>query len=189
MTNKQEDFRLILLTQGKFAIVDAEDYKQLSRYKWQAERGQSTFYAKRKSNYKSIKMHRAFLQPPEHLVCDHQNHNGLDNRRSNLRVCTQAQNQRNRRPRRDSTSKYKGVSWSIRARKWRAGIKANGHSTSLGSFDDEMEAALAYDRNAVELFGEFAYLNFPELIEFRKWLTRLLGSGGISHRNCPCVGT
>ena len=168
MTNKQEDFRLIPLTQGKFAIVDAEDYKQLSRYKWQAERGQSTFCAKRKSNYKSIKMHRAILQPLEHLVCDHQNHNGLDNRRRNLRACKQAQNQRSRRPRRDSTSKHKDLSWSIRARKWRAGIKANGHSTSLGSFGDQMEAALAYGRKAAELFLEFAYLNFPQPIEFRK---------------------
>ena len=92
---QQPQIKLIPLTQGKFAIVDAEDYDRLSQYKWQAEKHKTTFYAKRKSKYKSIKMHREILKPSNGMICDHKNHNGLDNRRCNIRLCTHAQNQHN----------------------------------------------------------------------------------------------
>jgi hypothetical protein len=158
----------------KFAVVDAEDYECLSKYKWQAQRRKTAFYAKRKSNYKAITMHGEILAPPEGMICDHKNHNGLDNHRSNLRLCTQIQNQYNRRATKNSTSKCKVVSWSKGTNKWQASIKANGHSTYLGYFDNQMDAAVAYDRRAGELFGEFACLNFPQLIEFRKWLKQVV---------------
>jgi hypothetical protein len=172
------EIRLIPLTQGKFAIVDAEDYGQLSRHKWQAQSRFGTFYAKRKVRRSTHYMHREILKPPDGLICDHKDHNGLNNRKGNLRLCTQAQNVRNRRPNKSSSSRYKGVTREKRreksTRKWRAQIRFNGKLRHLGIFRNEIDAAVAYDRRAAELFGEFAWLNFPQIIEFRKWLKKLI---------------
>ena len=100
------------------------------------------------------------MNAPAGLVVDHIDGNGLNNRKSNLRVCTQAQNSLNSRPRRNSSSRYKGVSFYKRDKIWQAQIFYNFRTINIGRFDDEIEAALAYDRKAAELFGEFAYLNF-----------------------------
>ena len=88
--NKSEDFRLILLTQAKFATVDVEDYDWLSQYKWCAAKDRETFYAHRGSNGIAVSMHRAIMHAPKGVICDHKNHNGFDNRKSNLRLCTNA---------------------------------------------------------------------------------------------------
>ena len=165
--------KLIPLTQGKFAIVDAEDYDWLSRYKWQAEKDGNYFYARRRLGKSRVRMHRQILEPPSSMICDHKNHNGLDNRRSNLRVCTVAQNQQNRQGGYGS-SRYKGVGWHKLTDKWQAYIRFDGKQIHLGLFNGQMEAALAYDRKAEQLFGEFACLNFPQLIEFRKRLKKLI---------------
>ena len=94
---------------------------------------------------------------------DHKNHNGLDNRRENLRPATHTQNQQNTRPRVIvGTSRYKGVCWSKRERKWRAVIKFAGVQRHLGYFADEEDAARAYDAAARKYHGEFACLNFPD---------------------------
>ena len=106
-------------------------------------------------------MHRAILNAPKGLLVDHIDGNGLNNRKSNLRLCTFAQNAHNSRPRRNSSSRYKGVCWHKLKKKWTVSIYKGGKRTYLGYYDDEIEAALAYDRKAEELFGEFAYLNFP----------------------------
>lgn len=82
--NKSEDFSLILLTKGKFAIVDAEDYDWLSQYKWCAVKSRETFYAQRWSNGTTVSIHREIMCAPKGVICDHKNHNGLDNRKSNL---------------------------------------------------------------------------------------------------------
>jgi hypothetical protein len=87
-----EGAKLIPLTQGKFAIVDAEDYERLSKYKWHVDKGDSTYYAARGIVGKNFRMHREILNAPEGLVVDHRNHNGLDNRKKNLRLCTRSQN-------------------------------------------------------------------------------------------------
>ncbi len=105
-------------------------------------------------------MHRAILNAPKGLLVDHIDGNGLNNRKSNLRLCTFAQNAHNSRPRRNSSSRYKGVCWHKVKKKWTVSIYKGGKRTYLGYYDDEIEAALAYDRKATELFGEFAYLNF-----------------------------
>ena len=166
--------RQIPLTQGKFAIVDAEDYARLSRHKWRTARNCNNFYARREENGVTIGMHREILKPPAGLICDHKDHNGLNNSRSNLRVCTNAENARNQRPQKGRSSRYKGVGWHKRNKKWQAQIRFNGGLLHLGLFDSQIVAAVAYDRKAEELFGEFACLNFPQLIEFRFWLKKLI---------------
>lgn len=156
--------RLIPLTQGKFAIVDADDYGWLAKYKWYSYQDGNTFYAFRRKGRKRRRstMHREIMHAPEGLLVDHKDRNGLNNRKSNLRLCSPAQNAWNRRPAPNCHSKYKGVTWHKHHNKWHVRIFGSGKNYYLGSFDDETEAALAYDRKAEEFFGEFAYLNFPQ---------------------------
>lgn len=95
---------------------------------------------------------------------DHFNHNGLDNRRVNLRICTNSQNQMNRKPNKNSRSKFKGIRLHKRGQVWEARIMLDGKSLYLGGFKKEIDAARAYNKAALEIFGEFAYLNkFEEL--------------------------
>ncbi|MFH1882746.1 MAG: HNH endonuclease [Planctomycetota bacterium] len=174
MENKVEDFRLIPLTQGKFAIVDAEDYDRPAQHKWCAVKGRDTFYAQRGSNGRVVSMHREIMRAPKGVVCDHKNHNGLDNRKSNLRLCTSAQNQYNKKAKKGCSSRYKGVVRRGAYKRWRARIGFNRKRIHLGDFADEKQAAMAYDDKAAELFGEFAYLNFPERIELRNWIRKIV---------------
>jgi len=155
--------RVIALTQGKFAIVDSEDYCWLNKYKWSAFRKSYTFYAFRRKNGKVICMHREIMGADGDVVVDHIDHNGLNNRRRNLRVCSIRENCRNRRPGKKKASVYKGVIRSKRDNMWTARIKYDGKRIYLGTFLREVDAAKAYDLKAAECFGEFAYLNFPEL--------------------------
>jgi len=160
-------FRKIPLTQGKFALVDPEDYEKLSKYNWYAVRSPRGFYAVRsvnakngRSGQKNVRMHRVILKAPEGKFIDHINHNGLDNRKSNLRICTMQQNSWNMRKQRGNcTSQYKGVTQRKDTGKWQARIICNAKKISIGCFDDEKAAAMAYDEKAKELFGEYAALN------------------------------
>lgn len=163
-----------LVTQGKFAIVDAEDYGWPSQYKWFAVKSRETFYAQRFGDGTIVGMHREIMRAPKGMVCDHKNHNGLDNRKSNLRLCTNAQNLYNKMPKKGCASRYKGVSLGNDSKTWRARIGFKGRRINLGYFADEIKAAMAYDDKAAELFGEFAYLNFPERIELRNWIRKII---------------
>lgn len=163
--------RVIPLTQGKFAIVDAEDYERLSEHKWCVQRKKGgRFYAVRRAGGKIIRMHREIMNAPPGMVCDHKNHNTLDNRKSNLRTCTQAQNIYNQLPRDGGTSRYKGVYWPKDKCRWEAKIGHNGRAIHIGYYDYEADAAIAYDDMAIELFGEFACLNFDHRPEIRLWI-------------------
>jgi len=160
-------FRRIPLTQGKYAIVDPEDYERLAGYKWFAARFERGFYALRtgkdsKGRQRNVRMHRVILGEPKGKIIDHINHNGLDNRKSNLRICTMQQNAWNMRKQRGNcTSQYKGVTWRKDTGKWQARIICNAKKISIGYFDDEKAAAMAYDAKAKELFGEYAAPNLP----------------------------
>lgn len=158
----------IPLTKGLTALVDDEDYERLSAYRWFGERSKNgrTGYAVTKSGYgrkgtKSIRMHQILMGDGEPgLEIDHKNRNGLDNRRSNLRWATKAQQRANQPVRVDSKTGFKGVNL-LHGKYWAAHIAAEGRQLHLGYFPSSEDAARAYDAKARELFGEFACLNFP----------------------------
>lgn len=154
-----DTMKKIKLTQGKFALVDDADYEWLVQFKWCIVKVRRIYYAIRAVQGKTVYMHRFMLEAPKDMDIDHINHNGLDNRRANLRICTHIQNLQNKRSSCNGTSKYKGVSWCKRDKKWTAQIEHGGQSAYLGRFANELEAANAYDKAAKELHGEFAYLN------------------------------
>lgn len=155
----------IELTQGKFAIVDDDDYEWLNKHKWCACKSRKTWIAKRgiggRNNRTYELMHRAIMKPPKDVWIDHIDGNALNNTRENLRFCTRYQNQQNRPKNKNNASGYKGVYLHKQTRKWRARIYANGKNHSLGLFSTPEEAALAYDNAAKELHSEFANTNFP----------------------------
>jgi hypothetical protein len=157
--------REIPLTRGMVALVDSHDYDFLLQWRWNAKINKThrTFYATRTEGNESrtIHMHRVILSVPIGMSVDHINGNGLDNRRSNLRICTSHENSFNHSLISSNTSGYKGVCWNKASSKWQAGIMLNGKSTHLGLFSDPVDAARAYDVAARKLFGEFAWLNFP----------------------------
>jgi len=161
-------FRRIPLTQGKFAIVDPDDYYRLSKYKWHAAGKYQTFYAvratKTKAGQKRIHMHRSVLKVPHNKFVDHLNRNALDNRKANLRPATSAQNICNRSKFMNRTygSKYKGVTYNRGSKLYQAQIQLNRNPIFLGSFRDELAAAKAYDRAAKKYHGNFAALNFTQ---------------------------
>lgn len=159
----------IKLSQGKFALADDEDFRELSKYKWHVRTGRTTLYAERYSPVREgggqqVMMHRQIMSPPREMQIDHINHNGLDNRRRNLRICTNTENQQNSLPRKSSSSssQYKGVHRGRGERKWTARIRTKVRQERIGTFLSEIDAAKAYDKAAKRLQGEFAYLNFPE---------------------------
>lgn len=150
----------ITLKGGSIAYVDDKDFEYLSKFKWCV----SNRYASGTKDGKSFKMHREILKDEltsNKLYVDHIDHNPLNNQRSNLRVCTNSQNQANRIKTERKTSSFKGVSWHNGANKWHARIYYNSRPLSLGLFNSEISAAIAYDEKALELFGEFALVNFP----------------------------
>ena len=114
-------------------------------------------------NGRTVALHRFLTNAPKGMVVDHIDGNGLNNRQSNLRVCTQRQNLYNSRPK-GRHSQYKGVCWDKYRKRWVVYVRYEGRNIVVGRFRDEAEAARAYDRKAYELFGEYAYLNFPHEI-------------------------
>lgn len=162
----------IPLPHGKFALIDDDDFENISQYKWYALKSRNTFYAYRQKwmNGKTIStiMHRMILNAPNGYEVDHINFNGLDNRKCNLRIASRSQNQANRPKTWDGTSKYKGVHWHKLNKRWIVQITIEGKNINCGAYKDEIEAAIAYDRAAIQYFGEFAYLNFSILPLGRK---------------------
>ena len=156
----------IPLTQGYVAYVDDSDYEELSKHSWFAMVNPKQVYAARRSPMVGgvrhmIYMHRQLLglSVGDSDVVDHRDGNGLINCRYNIRRCTHRKNIQNRRTQKHS-SKYKGVSWNKRQSRWYVGIKHKQKTTHLGTYLNEEKAAKAYDKKAIELFGDYANTNF-----------------------------
>lgn len=155
----------IKLTQGKFALVDDEDFEYLNQFKWFAIKDKNVWYAKKgiyiseDQSMRSIQMGRFLLNPNKKEIIDHINGNGLDNRRKNLRIVNKSQNSQNRRINRDK--KFKGITKrkDRKNKPFYASITFNKKTISLGYFASEIEAAKAYNEAAIKYFGEFARLN------------------------------
>lgn len=151
--------KLIKLTQGKHAIIDDEDYEWLSGREWCAQKGKYTWYAVSIEAEGKNRMHRLILGADIGQQVDHQNHDGLDNRRTNIRIATRSQNGGNRLPVTGKSSKFKGVSFDRDTNKWAAYIRKNLRLIKLGRYHSENDAAKAYDEAAIKYFGAFAMTN------------------------------
>lgn len=146
----------------KFILVDNEDYDRLKNYGWCISfKNNRVICVQAHINYKTVLIHRFILNPPKHFTVDHINGNPLDNRKSNLRLCSQRQNVFNaRKLRPNKTSKYKGVYWFKDKNKWCVNIGIYGKTYYCGLFKVQKDAAHIYDQYALQLFGDYASTNF-----------------------------
>ncbi len=148
----------IPLTQGKFALVDDEDYGRLAKHKWYY----NCNYARRRHKKVRLWMHHAVIGRKPGFAVDHIDGNPLNNMRANLRFCAKGQNQHNRHKFYGGASKYKGVCLRKRDKRWVARITLDNKQYWLGAFGKEEDAARAYDTAARKYFEEFACCNFEE---------------------------
>lgn len=153
----------IPLTQKKFALVDDEDYEYLNQWKWCYIKGkQGSGYALRRpwingKEGKAILMHRLIMNTPDGMECDHQDGDGINNQKYNLRNCSSTENKRNQKKRPGTSSIYKGVYRCKQTGMW----QCNVGKFRIGRFRSEQHAAMAYDLWAIDIYGEFASTNFP----------------------------
>lgn len=153
--------KLIPLYDFRYALIDDEDYDQLIALKgWRVNaKGYACIQYKDKKTGKSavILMHRIIMSAPGGMDVDHINGDRLDNRRENLRLATRSQNLQNRIKRKIGSSRYKGV---VRDNRWQGTWQAFIRGKSIGTFKNELHAAVAYDLWAIHEFKEFAHTNF-----------------------------
>lgn len=168
----------IALTKGLVTVVDESDYPALSAHRWHAlVRGNTAYAARRGPGRTMILMHRQLTGAAQGQVVDHADRDGLNNTRANLRLCTQAENNANKRTA-GGSSTFKGVCWDRSRRQWLASIKHQGRTFFLGRYDDESLAAAAYDAAATAHFGEFALPN-DRGAELEMWARAQLRERGL----------
>jgi hypothetical protein len=178
-------FRRIPLGDGVYTIVDENVYYRLGHLKWHLK-GSNTkkFYAVRDvktgpGKTKMMSLHREIMNEPKGFLVDHLNGNSLDNRGANLRAATRAQNAQNREKQENTSSKYIGVCVHKRDGKYNASICYKGRKLWLGAFDNEIDAAKAYDVAARKYYGEHAKVNFPAEAEAAPALSQADGITGV----------
>jgi len=160
-------FRRIYLGEGEWTILDEKDYYRLCDFKWVISGNGRKFYAARHvkkgpGRTKVEYLHRVIMQPARGFVVDHRDRNPFDNRRDNLRLATYSQNSCNRPKRTNVSSRFLGVTLDRRCGRWEAQIYYRRKRIRLGRFDNESDAARAYDEAAKKYHEEFAQLNFPD---------------------------
>lgn len=153
----------ISLTKNKYALVDEDDYNKVMEHNWCVCNGYAAYAKYINKKYVFIKMHRFILNAPDDKHVDHINGDTLDNRKSNLRLCSHFENSKNQKKRTNkTTSQFKGVHFWKRDNNWRASIKLDGKTKHIGYFDTEEAAAKAYDIAAIQYYKEFAKTNFSK---------------------------
>jgi len=162
--------KIIQLTRGKIALIDDDDFERVNQFKWFATVCKNKYiehwyavrsvydYSQKPRKRIQVYMHRFILTPPSGILIDHENHNGLDNQRKNLRCCVYANNSQNK-IKVKGISMFKGVCWNKSSKKWQSQIGASKTTIYLGVFESEEKAALAYDEAAIKQFGPFAQTN------------------------------
>jgi hypothetical protein len=155
------DIAYVPLTQGYEAVIDAADVPLVEGYSWKAVVGSRRVYAATqvggRKNKTDIRMHRLIMEAPTGVDVDHIDHNGINNRRKNMRLCTRSENLQNQRKRLDNTSGFKGVNYYKRTGRWRAYIMRDSKERHLGYFDTPEEAYDAYCKASEELHGEYGF--------------------------------
>ncbi len=160
--NQEYDLTYILLSDGNIAVCDGDMYEEVVKHNWTSYKGRYAMITDNTSSpRKTIKLQNFIMPFREGYVIDHINGNGLDCRSINMRYASSKENCRNRTSQNHSTSQYLGVSFDNSRDCWIASIQVEGQTKHLGRYDSEKEAAEAYDKAAVENYGEFARLNFP----------------------------
>ena len=153
--------KTIRLTQSKVALVDDEDFERVNQYQWHVAKNKGTLWyaAARPDGHKREYMHRFILNLGPGEMTDHKNGDGLDNRKENLRRCSNSENAHNSKLHGDNHSGFRGVSLHRPTNKWQTHIRINGQKVNLGYYANKIDAAKAYDQAAQKYFGEFARLN------------------------------
>ncbi|MGL5440823.1 MAG: HNH endonuclease [Filifactoraceae bacterium] len=179
----------LILASGEIALIDSEDYDLVAKYKWYMHKGGYAARSIKKNNRTiTVFLHRRLVKASSKYVVDHINGDRLDNRKANLRIVTAQQNAFNRcRNVNKKSSVYKGVFWSKEKSLWLSLIKIDGKSIHLGYFNNEIDAACAYNEKAVELFGGYARLN--DVDRNTNWAinrvfirTNITGYRGVTHQ-------
>ena len=163
-------FRRIYLGDGFYTAVNPNDYYRFRGYKWFPIGRRGKFYAARSirtdnRNFNIRPLHRDITNAPKNRIVDHHNTNSLDNRSPNLRFATHGQNTYNRPKTKSKTSsRFIGVAFEKRTKRWTAYVMRKGKTRWIGRFDNEIDAAKARDKAARKYHGQFACLNFTEVV-------------------------